>query len=279
MIETTFSDCFGLFARAVPELLLLHLICGGADAIVHKVLNHHGTAYTSPRMAALASSLVALDSDWVDETNVDIAFRVANAIAFHRPLLTQEFKRKLMRQLDPARHAAEFDHLFSLTSQGLMYRHLTAELRLFWGARLDPEAPACDWNSTVARVALVDAMRRGPRWNGFQTSRAVVPPAVWDAAWRQRWWHRITGLCQEAFKNLKRLPEGSSIAVIVLVVLGMQQCSTRLRTPASSPPVPPSHQQMKKETEKEADHSQQALEKSLEELLKKAGSVKLRDNP
>lgn len=266
MIETLFADRFHLFASAVPELLLLHLIHGGANAMVRKVLDHYGSPGTSPRMAALATSLVGLHAEWVDETNADIAFRIASSIAFHRPSLAQQFKQKLAQQLDPAAHAAEFEHLFVLICRGLMYQDMPAGLRCFWSERMAPDAPVCNWDSKFARYALTDAVRRGPNWSGFQTTRALVPPAVWEAVWRHRHWHRFTGTLGTAARNLGRLPEGSAIALIVVLILGLQHCSSKQTPRIYTPPTP----HYKKE-----NRSSDELQKSLDEILKKAAPLKL----
>lgn len=266
MIETIFADRFHLFASAVPELLLLHLIHGGANAMVRKVLDHYGRPGTSPRMAALATSLVGLHSEWVDESNADIAFRIASSIAFHRPTLAQQFKQKLAQQLAPARHAAEFDQLFGLICRGLMYRDLPSELRRFWSERMAPDAPVCNWDSEFARSALTDAVRRGPTWSGFQTTKALVPQTVWEAVWHRRHWLRFTGALGSAARNLGRLPEGSAIALIVVIILGLQHCSSKQTPRIYTPPLP----HYKKE-----DRSRDELQKSLDEILKKAAPLKL----
>lgn len=260
MIETIFAGRFHLFASAVPELLLLHLIHGGANSMVRRVLDHYGSPGTSPRMAALATSLVGLHSEWADEANADIAFRIATSIAFHRPTLAQQFKQKLAQQLDPARHAAEFDHLFGLICRGLMYRDLPAELRRFWSERLATGSLNCHWDSDLARSALADAVRRGPAWSGFQTTKALVPPTVWETVWRHRHWHRFTGLLGSAAKNVGKLPEGTAIAVIVLTILGLQHCSKQTPRIHTLPPPKYEHE----------DRSGDELQRSLNEILKKA---------
>ncbi|MGV3663609.1 MAG: hypothetical protein ACO1TE_25795 [Prosthecobacter sp.] len=273
MIEDAFDfhDRFHIFAHAAPELLLLRLLEDGGADILRRTLSHWERSTNSPRMASLASYLTAQDAGLWDESNADIAFRILRAIAFHRPALAGKLAQILRGQVNLIKHAAAFEEIAIRIQQGHHFRNVRAEARQFWGERLAacPELPPCDWSTGTARLALTDAISHGPHWSGFETARSLVPADVWDAAWRHRRRHSLTRTLRGALKNAHGLPEGTAVAVIVLIILGLQHCSTRPRThniPAP-PPAPPQY--------KQEDRSQDQLQKSLQELLKKAATTKL----
>ncbi len=240
MIEDAFDfhDRFHTFAHAAPDLLLLRLLEDGGADIVRRTLSHLEGFANSPRMASLASFLTAQEAALWDESNADIAFRILRAIAFHRPALAEKLAQILHGQIDPIKHAADFEEVATRIKQGHMFRNIRAESRQFWGERLaaGPVPPPCDWSTGPARIALYDAIFSGPHWSGFETARSLVPADVWDNAWRQRHLLKYTTGTR---RILNGIHQSSYLGIIafILAFFGIRSCQQiQIRPPNPLPP-------------------------------------------
>lgn len=254
-IEEAFENHLDVFASTVPDALLLRLLLdpeGGP--LVRRVLAFWQIGTNSPRIAALANTLSTRGDGCIHERNADIHFRIAKAVAFHRPTLARELEEKMRDHLDPRTHAADFDQLTRLITRGLMFWSLPAELRMFWGERFHTPQP-CEWRSPIAQQAVADAIARGPAWSGFETARELVPSDIWETAWKQRWRRKLTRGLARVFQVLWTPSTLMACLAVGLLVSGFRSF-TKIRNLHNTPVInrardeskarpkapPPSHQ-------------------------------------